>query len=190
MSNKKNLSESEIIASILEDDLSDIESSDESDSEEPILANSVLDYDDEVSRGLSRIFGEEPELEPRILQNFEDPPGPRVSVEFLESFEPVTETPVRVVSTLIDYDSNVVMDALSEPSCSTSAQSNLAQPNEAVSADITSSRPICVARNWSDKIPNHSIPKFDRQLTVNMRVTHKTSPIEYFSTIISLRGTR
>lgn len=88
-----------MIASILEDNLSAIESSDESVSGEPLLDDCVLDYDDEVSRGLSRIFGKDPELETRELDGFEEPPGPRVSVEYLESVEPVIEESVREGST-------------------------------------------------------------------------------------------
>lgn len=178
MSNKKQLADS-IIASILEDDLSAIESSDESVSEEPLLGDCVLDYDDEISRGLSRIFGEEPMLEMRGLENVQDPPGPRVSVEYLESVESaVTEEPVREVSTRNENDFDVSFGALSESNHPTPAQSDIV-PNETPSTNIES-RPIRVAQIWSDKVSKHSIPKFDKRLTVNMSVTHKTQPIEYF----------
>lgn len=150
MSNKKQLSDS-IIASILEDDLSAIESSDESVSEEPLLGDCVLDYDDEISRGLSRIFGEEPMLEMRGLENVQDPPGPRVSVEYLESVESaVTEEPVREVSTRNENDCDISFGALSESNHPTPAQSDIV-PNETPSANIES-RPIRVAQIWSDKV--------------------------------------
>ncbi|KAL0879666.1 hypothetical protein ABMA27_003381 [Loxostege sticticalis] len=196
MSKKKKLSDS-VIASILEDDLSAIESSDESDSEEPLLEDCVLDYDDEVSRGLSRIFGEDPELETRGLENFHDPPGPRVSVEYIEGEEPVTEEPVREVSKQNEYDFGALPGpshpipaqpdlaqpdeaaSLSVPSHPVPAQPDLAQPDEAASTNIAS-RPIRVAKNWSNEVPKHSIPKFDKRLTLKMRVTHKTPPIEFF----------
>lgn len=166
------------IASILED-LSDIESSDGSVSGEPLLGDCVLDYDDEVSRGLSRIFGEAPDFETRRLEHFQDPPGPRASAEYLEVVEPITVEPPREISTRNENERNIFVCALSEPTQATSAQSDLAQPNETARTDVVS-RPIRVAQNWSGKVSKHRIPKFDKRLSVNMRVTHKPPPIEFF----------
>ncbi|KAF9406028.1 hypothetical protein HW555_013446, partial [Spodoptera exigua] len=207
-----------IIASFLEDDLSAFECSDESVSEEPLLGDCVLDYNDEVSRGLSRIFGNDSELEMRGLAHFQDPPGARVSVEYLESVEPVTEESVKEGSTRNEDDRDIFFDApgpnpatsqhdesasvnvVSRPirsplvsleypesaelgdeetSKPNTTQPNLAQPDESTSADIVSMR-IRVTQNWSDKVPKYTIPKFDKRLTVNVRFTHKTPPIEFF----------
>lgn len=119
---------------ILEGDLSDIEISDESISEEPLWGGSVQDYDDEVSRGLSGIF-EEPELD--ICKHFDDPPGP-------------AEELVVEVSTQNEYDSDVFVDTFPGPSHLTPAKSHLAQRNEASTSVVHS--PVCVAQNWSDKV--------------------------------------
>ena len=105
----------------------------------------------------------------RELDGFEEPPGPRVSVEYLGSVEPVIEESVREGSAQNEYVRDIFLGALSEQN-PTTAQPNSARPDESTSTDIVS-RPIRVARNWSDKVPKHTIPKFDKQLTVNMRAS-------------------
>lgn len=118
-------------------------------------------------------------METRELDHFKDPPAPRVSVEYLESVEPVIEESVREVSTRNEYDRDIFFGALSEPN-PTTAQPDSAQPDETVSTTIVC-RPIRVAQNWADKVPKHSTQNFDKRLTVNMHFTHhSTPPIEYF----------